>query len=183
MKNNLFEKIITPSMLLEPLTEADYSEEYLTWLNDEFVNRYLETRWEKQTEEKIKSFIRAIEMDHDCALYRIIVNNTHIGNIKLGPINWNNKYADIGYLIGNRNYWGKGLATEAVAMVTKFAFEELELNKCVAGVYLGNIASAKVLEKVGFTLEGCLKEQLNGSSGWEDHLLYGYLRKDFKKNE
>ena len=63
------------SMLLKPLKEADYSGEYLAWLNDESINRYLETRWEKQTEEKIKSFISSINMDQDSFLYGIIVDN------------------------------------------------------------------------------------------------------------
>jgi len=168
------------SMLLKPLKEADYSEEYLAWLNDESINQYLETRWEKQTEEKIKSFISSINMDQDSFLYGIIVDNEHIGNIKLGPINWHHKYADISYFIGSKNYWGRGLATEAVTIVTKFAFEELELNKCNAGLYSGNIGSGKVLEKVGFKLEGCQKNKLYGPNGWEDHLLYGYLYRDFK---
>jgi ribosomal-protein-alanine N-acetyltransferase len=183
MDKSPYKLLSTSSILLKPLTEDDYSEAYLNWLDDESINRYLETRWEKQTEEKIKFFIKTVEMDYDSVLYGIIVANEHIGNIKLGPINWHHKHADISYFIGSKNYWGKGLATEAVAMVARFAFEELELNRCKAGIYSGNIGSAKVLEKVGFKLEGCLKNELYGPDGWEDHLLYGYLNSDYKKYE
>jgi [ribosomal protein S5]-alanine N-acetyltransferase len=183
MKRFSNELVSTSQLKLKSLTVSDYSEKYLSWLNDKLVNQYLETRWEKQSEEKIKSFIKGIELDQDSVLYGIIFNNEHIGNIKLGPINWNHKHTDISYFIGSSKYWGKGLASESVAIVTKFAFEQLGLNKCNAGVYSGNVGSAKVLEKVGFKLEGCLKNELYGPNGWEDHLLYGYLKRNFKKNE
>jgi len=167
------------SIKLRPLSEEDYSDEYLQWLNDMEINRYLETRWEEQNKEKIKSFLRSVKKDQNSILYGIFFENVHVGNIKIGPINWNHKHADVSYFIGSREVWGKGLATQAVQRVTRFAFEDLGLNKCNAGVYSGNPGSSRVLEKVGYTLEGCLKHELMGPEGWEDHLLYGYLRKDF----
>tara|TARA_B100000795_G_C22773004_1_gene428723 strand:- start:282 stop:851 length:570 start_codon:yes stop_codon:yes gene_type:complete len=172
----------TTTIQLKPLSVSDYSIEYLDWLNNEKINRYLETRWEKQTEKKIKTFIRGMEVANDSILYGIIFQNIHVGNIKIGPIDWNHNNAEIGYFIGSANYTGKGLATEALGRVTKFAFEDLGLNKCLAGSYSGNVNSIKVLQKVGFTLEGVLKNSLTGPEGFEDHLLYGYERKDFLKS-
>ena len=53
--NQLIKKNLDASSLeLRPLKESDYSDEYLSWLENEEINRYLETRWEKQTEEKIR---------------------------------------------------------------------------------------------------------------------------------
>ena len=53
--NQLIKKNLEATSLeLRPLKETDYSDEYLSWLENEEINRYLETRWEKQTEEKIR---------------------------------------------------------------------------------------------------------------------------------
>ncbi|MAS81161.1 MAG: GNAT family N-acetyltransferase [Legionellales bacterium] len=172
LKSNLIE--------LRPLMENDYSEEYLSWLEDEEINRYLETRWEPQSEDKIRSFIKSMENSDNSILFGIFLDQKHVGNIKIGPVNCYHLHADVSYFIGSREAWGKGLATEAVGRVTQFAFEELELNKCNAGVYSGNPGSSRVLEKVGYKLEGCLKNELKGPAGWEDHLLYGYLREEYE---
>ena len=93
-----------------------------------------------------------MESSENNILYGMILDQKHIGNIKIGPINWNHMAADVGYFIGSRDAWGKGLATEAVRRVTEFAFEELKLNKCNAGVYSGNPGSIRVLEKAGYIL-------------------------------
>ena len=57
------------SIKLRPLSEKDYSKEYLKWLNDVEINRYLETRWEEQNEEKIKSFLRSMNKDQNSILF------------------------------------------------------------------------------------------------------------------
>ena len=46
--------------------------------------------------------------------FAIKTTDKHIGNIKLGPINWIHRYGDISLLIGDKDYWGKGIATEAI---------------------------------------------------------------------
>lgn len=68
-------------------------------------------------------------------LFKIICNNSncHIGNIKIGPINPHHNYADISYFIGEKSLWGKGIATEAIQLILKYAFEELKLHKVTAG--------------------------------------------------
>ena len=104
-------------------------------------------------------------------------------NIKIGPVNWHHLYGDVSYFIGDINSWGQGLASEAVSLVTRYGFERLELNKCKAGVYSGNTSSIRVLEKVGYRQEGCLKDELLGPNGREDHLLYGMNKEDFFKRD
>ena len=60
-------------------------------------------------------------------------------------------------------------------MVVDYAFKDLGLNKCTAGVYESNKASRKVLEKSGFTQEGVFKRHLKVDKGWENHIAYGIL--------
>ena len=83
-------------------------------------------------------------------------DDMHIGNIKLGPINWVHRFADISLLIGDKNYWGKGIATEAIRLISNFAFKVINLRKVKAGCYASNIGSAKAFEKAGFKREGLI---------------------------
>ena len=78
----------------------------------------------------------------------------HIGNIKLGPIHWLHRRADLSLFIGERKYWGQGYASEAIALVRDWAFRELDLQKLNAGIYSGNHGSRRAFEKCGFELEG-----------------------------
>lgn len=77
--------------VLRPLTEADCNETYLGWLNDCEVNRFLETRWEEQSIDKIVSYVRDIHLSDHSYIFAIEhlekQQNIHIGNIKIGPIN------------------------------------------------------------------------------------------------
>jgi ribosomal-protein-alanine N-acetyltransferase len=159
---------------LRTVTVADCNETYVNWLADPLVNRFLETRWSDQTLDAIRKFVMNTSANADNYLFAIIETSTqkHIGNIKLGPTNRHHHYADVSYFIGERAAWGKGYATEAIQLVTQFAFEKLDLHRVQAGVYASNVASAKALEKAGFELEAVFKQQLWSGSEWEDHLWF-----------
>lgn len=165
---------------LRPLTLADCNETYANWLADPVINRYLETRWSEPSLAAITEFVTKMVADPDSYLFTIIEISTqkHIGNIKLGPVNRYHRYADIGYFIGEPQAWGKGYATEAIQLITTFAFTELKLHRVQAGVYASNIASAKALEKAGYVLEAVFKQQLWLGSDWEDHLWYVITEKN-----
>lgn len=167
---------------LRLVTLEDCTPGYVDWLNDSKVNRYLETRWKIQTLNSVKEFVRDIRENEGSLLFAIIegADKRHIGNIKIGPVNPYHNYADLSYFIGDRSCWGKGFATEAVILATRFGFERMKLNRCQAGIYSGNIGSKNVLEKAEYKLEGILRSQMKGPSGWEDHLLYGVLKSEFK---
>ncbi|HEY1157453.1 MAG TPA: GNAT family protein, partial [Arthrobacter sp.] len=81
----------------------------------------------------------------------------HIGNIKLGPINVHHRRADIGLLVGDRACWGKGYASEAIAILSDFAFGRLGLHRLTAGMYAENEGSARAFEKAGYAREGLLR--------------------------
>ena len=170
------------NIILHPLGISDCTDEYVEWLNDPEINRYLETRWEEQTRYTIEIFLEEMEKSENSVLFGIFLDGKHVGNIKIGPVNWHHLYADVSYFIGDRSVWGQGLATEAVLLVSRFGFEQLGLNKCKAGSYSGNTGSMRVLEKVGYRQEGCLKDELLGPNGREDHLLYGLNKNFFLKS-
>lgn len=164
-------------IILRLVTAEDCQLHYLNWLNDPLVNCYLETRWRPQTLTSILEFVQQMLVDPDNYLFAIVQarTNKHIGNIKLGPINWPHRYADISYFIGERAEWGQGYATEAIQLITQFGFAVLQLHRLQAGLYASNLGSAKALAKAGYVREASFKQQLLGPNGWEDHLWYAKL--------
>ena len=85
--------------------------------------------------------------------------------------------AEVGYWIGEE-YWGKGIATQALKLITAYGFDELGMNRIYASVFIPNKASARVLEKGGFTYEGTHRESVLKNGQYFDELFYSLLRKD-----
>lgn len=167
---------------LRPLLLSDCTQEYADWLNDPEINKYLECRWQHHTIDTLKSFAQSIHNDKTSFMFAIEYNGKQIGNIKLNIQSQRYKRADVGYFIGNKDFWGKGLATEAVKLIVNFGFEKLDLNKIVAGAFEQNLGSIKVLSKAGFCKEACFKKHsfLNDETSWSDVWEFGILKDDWK---
>lgn len=94
-----------------------------------------------------------------------------------GLINWepNHARAEIGYVLA-RPYWGMGYMTEAVQAVISFGFHAMLLNRIQATCMLENIASARVMEKVGMQYEGILHEYAFIREQYRDLKLYAIIK-------
>ena len=87
------------------------------------------------------------------------------------------KSAEIGYWIGEP-FWGNGIATKAVELITKYGFDKLDLNRIFSGVFEYNIASMKVLEKSGYEKEGIFKNAiLKNNKVCDEHRFYKLNKK------
>ena len=170
---------------LRLVESSDCGPRYLSWLRDPEVNRYLETRWQPQTEASIRSFVAAMQADPWSYLFCIIdrQDGRHVGNVKLGPVSPRHLCADVSYFIGERSCWGRGLASEAIGLAADFGFRSLALNRVQAGVYSSNLGSVKALERNGFRAEGCWRRQLRSGQDWEDHLWFGLLREEWEARQ
>ena len=157
MKN--FKKITLRKLNLS----KDISNKYLNWMNDVEVHKYTEQKYFKHSLTKINKFVQEKNKSKYEFLYGIFLRkknfNIHIGNIKLGPINFIHKTGEISYFIGDKELWGKGCTTLAIKEVAKIA-KKMGLKKLKAGLYEMNIGSKKVLEKNNFKLEGKMKSEI-----------------------
>ena len=88
-------------------------------------------------------------------------------------------WAELGYWIGVRN-WNKGYCTEAARAVVDYAFQERGLNRIHAQHLLSNPASGRVLQKVGMTHEGVLRQHVKKRARYEDIVCYGLLRSEWE---
>ena len=108
--------------------------------------------------------------------FAIVVDGEAVGGtgIELGEDIFY-RSAEVGYWLGEP-FWGRGIATEVLRAVTEYAFATFDIIRLEAGVFGWNPASARVLEKAGYTLEGRMRHAVvkNGRVG--DRLIYGLLR-------
>ncbi|MGB0936179.1 MAG: GNAT family N-acetyltransferase [Colwellia sp.] len=158
LSNNYF--LEGKSIYLRNVGLQDVNDNYYNWLNDPEVNQFLETRFVVQSKEKIAEFVKCKEDSNSEILLAICDkdNHLHIGNIKIGPINWYHRRADISLFIGDKNYWGKGVATQAIQLVSQFSFQVLNLNKLMAGAYKNNKGSIKAFQRCGYQIEGNVED-------------------------
>ncbi len=134
------------------LSPDDVSDAYVAWMNNAEITQYLESRWSVQTLESIRAFVKAVADSSNDYLFGMFLKDTHqhIGNIKIGNINPHHHYGDVGLIIGDKASWGKGIAAEAISLVTRYGFEELNLNKLTAGMYEHNVGSYRAFIKAGY---------------------------------
>lgn len=168
--------IRTARLILRSLTDADVGQHYLGWLSDADILRYLEVRFSAPpTLAALTKFVTETNDSDNELLLGVFLRNPsrHIGNIKLGPMCRNHNRADLGFLIGDREEWGKGYATEAISAVVKFALTEFKLAKITAGCYASNHGSSRALEKSGFVQEARLCGHWSCDGTREDGLLFG----------
>lgn len=107
-----------------------------------------------------------------------IVGSINLSQIFLG--NFRNAY--LGYFVG-AEFAGKGLTTEAIKLILRFAFRNLKLHRIEANVQPENLASIRVLRKNGFTKEGFSRRYLKIDKKWRDHERWAIIEEDWKSNE
>lgn len=128
------------------------SQDYVNWMNDEKVNRHLESGGD-YTIEKLNEYLEEVER-HPKYFWAISLKETkkHLGNIKIDPIDIDALSGEYGIMIGDRNAWGKGIAKEASKTVIDFCFKTLNLIQINLGVKNNNIKAISLYEKLGFRI-------------------------------
>lgn len=146
-----------PRILLRPLQPEDVDDNYLSWFNDSVVTEFLDAR--RITRQDAIDYMNAGRETRSYYMYAIVAKDSgmHIGNVKVGPIQWNHLISDLVTVIGRREYWGKGLATEAITVGNRLAFEEYGIRKLSGGIVDGNIGSVKAYTGAGWVIEARLK--------------------------
>jgi len=175
----LSKSLETKRLSLRTLAADDATDRYVGWLNDPEINKYLEVRFVPQTIESVRSFIGSMNDSPDNLLLGIFLkeDGAHVGNIKLGPIDPYHHRSDIGIVIGDRDQWGKGLATEAIIALSDHALGEMGLHKVYAGFYEGNVGSSRAFSKSGFVEEARLREHRLCDGNWQDEILLSRMKK------
>lgn len=172
--------ISTPRLVLRPLGPADAEPLYRIYADAEFMRYWNTAPWDSV--EKARSLIERDQRElaageHLRLGVRAKGTDTLIGTCSLFRFHEESRRAEIGYGIAPA-YWRRGYTYEAVGALIRFAFRELGLNRLEAEIDPRNVASARSLEKLGFTREGLLRERWIVDGEVSDSALFGLLAGD-----
>jgi ribosomal-protein-alanine N-acetyltransferase len=170
---------------LRPLEREDLNVTYLGWLNDPEVTRYLETGVFPSTMRDLENFYSRVTSSSGDVILAVIDRKTdkHIGNVKLGPINWVDRRALFGILIGDKKFWGKGFGEEATRLTVEYGFDRLNLNRIGLAVFEEHKGAVRCYEKVGFKVEGRFREEVFREGKYKDRLWMGLLRSNYDSSK
>jgi RimJ/RimL family protein N-acetyltransferase len=178
------EAVRTERLALRDLKESDW-EAVHSYASDPEVVRYMD--WGPNTKEDTENFIqRAIanQREQPRRNYTLAivlkVEDTLIGGCGIHVSNPDNREGWLGYCL-NRHFWRRGYATETARGLLEFGFTLLNLHRIFATCDPANIASARVLEKIGMQREGHLKQHKWAKGAWRDSFLYAILDHDWKR--
>jgi ribosomal-protein-alanine N-acetyltransferase len=150
------------------------SENHFAWFRDLYSNPEVMQNipgGAMTNEKAIQTALRAIKTDGNGGLGYWVANmkgsSAPIGYVVLRPFDWDSKFegTEIGYII-DKTYWGKGIASQAVAAVMDFALRDLKQIRLLALVNDENRASIKIVERLGFIRSIVRPEKYPDNSVW-----------------
>ena len=171
--------LIGDKIYMRPLDLSDV-DRCQGWINDPRLNRFIyfgrfpinriaETKWiESQTDNPDKVTLAICLKDGD----------RHIGNCGLGPIQWIDRRANFGILIGDPDYWGQGHGTEATKLMVAYGFEKLNLIRIALTTVSENTQALNCYRKAGFEQEGVHRNMYYNNGRYYDEIAMAILRPD-----
>ncbi|HEY9219821.1 MAG TPA: GNAT family N-acetyltransferase [Phenylobacterium sp.] len=172
----------TERLILRNFREDDEAAIHAYAVDPEVV-RYMDwgPNTPEETREHLQRALRA-QVERPPHVLNLAVEHAHdgrlIGSIRLEVKDAPNRTADIGYSI-QRDYWGRGLVTEASRELLRVAFEEMKLQRVFATCDARNTRSWRVMEKLGMRREGVMRKANLRRDGWHDTLLYAVLAEEW----
>jgi len=170
------------SFFLRPIEQSDLTREYVQWLNDEEICRYNSHATFPYTMEKMNDYFASLHASSNTNIVLAIIDNesnNHIGNACLQSIDWISRSAEFAILLGDRNFWGKGLATDVAALLYDYGFTRLNLHRIHLGTSSKNIGMQKIAQKLRMTQEGVRREAMYKNGSYVDIIEYGVLKSEF----
>ncbi len=185
MSNNLFTGELVRFVAAEPQVAAGF---FAKWGRDSEFVRLLDTdparllSVDKYKEWFEKDLVEQQKNDELFFLIRTLEEDLTIGLIGLDGIQWVHGDAWVGIGLGEREYWGEGYGTDAMRILLRYAFEELNLHRLSLSVFEYNSRAIRSYEKVGFVIEGRVRQFLNRDGRRYDMIFMGILRDEWKES-
>jgi RimJ/RimL family protein N-acetyltransferase len=163
---------------LVPSEPGLHLENALRWLNDPEITAALDQGF-FITRRQEEAFFERLAADRETTLHWALLdeNERHIGFIALHQIRWQARCAVGGLVIGAKDAWSRGYATDAVRTRSRFAFEQMGLHR-IEGHTI-NPAMRRVYEKCGYQAEGLARKKVWRDARWHDVFLCSLLDEDY----
>ena len=166
---------------LRPLKESDL-DEIMKWINNLEVTKYLSSLIFPVSRLEEEKYLEKMMSKNDEQKNMVIENmeRQYIGKISLVHIDWKNRNAELGIVIGNKKDWGKGYGTEAIRMVLDYGFYQMNLNSIYLWVFEYNPRGIRCYEKCGFKKDGTLRKSHFYQGKYHNEILMSILRDEFE---
>jgi RimJ/RimL family protein N-acetyltransferase len=172
----------TERFLLRPLVEEDVGETYLSWMTEPKIVGNLMAQRHPQTLETIRDFVASHDNRHRF-LFGIFdkraASPVHIGNMSVSHYPEDDR-ASVGVIVGDFDYWGKGVVLEARGRVLDFLFDELQVEKVHAGCFGSNVQALFNFKKQGWTREGLRRRHYKFEGKYFDEVLFCLFKEDWR---
>jgi len=169
-------------VVLRPTRKGDI-ELLLKWYNDPEIIQNIIHRHLPFCQEAAEEWIRQLGLSKKEMLLVIEVKKNDasipIGIAGISHINWKDRNASGSIIIGEKEYWGKGIGAELAELFLDYCFNELNLHRISTSVISTNERSLKLHQKLGFVVEGRIKEAVYKMGRYQDIILLGLLKRDW----
>ncbi|MEE8241434.1 MAG: GNAT family protein [Nitrospirales bacterium] len=168
-------------IFLRALSPADIPV-WHAWFNSADVTEHVNQGVFPNTEAAQQEHLHSLSKSRTDVQLGIALKETGelVGIIGIHKIDWIHRHGDISIIIGDTRSWGKGIATEAIALMVEHGFEKLNLHKLTAGMWATNEGSRRSFERNGFVLEATLRESYFYKSRYVDEWRFGLLRSEWE---
>lgn len=162
--------------------KEDDIEKAVEFINDEEVKKLMDsnipfpmTKW--QEEEWVRSRKANTDFTYDFAI-EDLKTGKYIGGCSINECDVKNRTCVVGIMIGDKEYWGKGYGSDALKVLIKFIFEEVNMNKIKLNVFSFNNRAIACYKKVGFKEEGILKKEIYRNGRYHDEIIMAMFKDD-----
>lgn len=171
---------IGSKVYLRPLDLEDIAA-LTAWLNDQEVTRNMRI-YRPLTPMTEESFLRKLGESESDIVLGIMAREPEqfIGVTGFHQLDARNRHVQFGITVGEKSTWGKGYGTEATRLMVRYAFDTLNLNRVWLHVYEDNERALHVYQKVGFRIEGQLRQDVFRDGRYWDTLVMGVLRGEWE---
>jgi len=165
---------------LRELRTSDLEGNWYNWFNDSEVTKYQNKKIFPNTREKQRHYYEKLVDSNSDVVLAIIDNesNKHIGNVGLHHIDWIHRSAELGIVLGEKEFYGKKFGKQAWDLITQYGFNSLNLHRIYAIIMKKNVASIKCAENAGFICEGEIRDYFFKNGIYEKVYYYNIIRSE-----
>jgi ribosomal-protein-alanine N-acetyltransferase len=166
---------------LEPLRIEDI-DLFCSWFADTELTRFLLKRFVPSYERE-EEWLRGAASDRNTVHWGIVRDGRTIGTTALHNIDWINRHATTGTIIGDRSVWGRGYGSESVRLRTGYAFGELGLERLETQSAADNIGMHRALERSGYQRIATRRRYMYSGGAWHDTYIFELLREEWEARQ
>lgn len=176
--------LVGNDIYLRSLVESDAEGPYPTWFNDQEACRGNSHHVFPYTRDAAISYINQANQTHENLILAIVSreDDQHIGNIALQHIHPIYRSAELSIIIGEKQYWGKGVGKEAGRLICDHGFQALNLHRIGCGTFENNVAMQRLATYLGMVKEGVRRQAAFKEGKYIDVIEFGVLRHEYEEH-